>query len=101
MYGIVFDYGGVRFIEVAVVGFEANRLRLIPKGGSDTIELIRKGSEWISETGEAFAVGFIAPVWERARNGPTSDSLGIPPRQSYRSRLNTNESSSNSGHRRR
>ncbi len=62
MYGIVFDYGGARFIEVAVLGLEANSLRLILKGGSDAIELRRKGSEWISETGDAFAVGFIAPV---------------------------------------
>ncbi len=62
MYGIVFDYGSARFIEVAVFGLEANRLRLIPKGGSDAIELKRKGSEWISETGDAFAVGFIAPI---------------------------------------
>ncbi len=62
MYGIIFDYDAARFIEVAVVGLEADRLRLIPKGGSDAIELKRKGSEWISETGDAFAVAFIAPV---------------------------------------
>ncbi len=63
MYGIIFDYGGARFIEVAVLGLEANRLRLILKGGSDAIDLKRKGSEWISETGEAFSVGFIAPAF--------------------------------------
>ncbi len=62
MYGIVFDYGSARFIEVAVVGLETDRLRLIPRGGSDAINVKRQGSEWISETGEAFAVGFIAPV---------------------------------------
>ncbi len=61
MYGIVFNYGCARFIEVAVVGLDADKLRLIPKGDSDAIELNRKGSEWISETGEAFAIGFIAP----------------------------------------
>ncbi len=62
MYGIVFDYGSARFIEVAVVSLEDDRLRFIPRGGSDAIDVKRQGSEWISETGDAFAVGFIAPV---------------------------------------
>jgi hypothetical protein len=66
MYAIVLEYQTGRSIEAMVLRLTAETIRLVPRRGRDAVELRRIGGEWIDETGEAVALGFLAVIGENS-----------------------------------
>jgi hypothetical protein len=59
MYTVI-DYGNGALIEAVIVSRSAGRMRLAVAGMADALEIVRRGTKWLTDSGQELEFAFIA-----------------------------------------
>ncbi len=66
-------YSNGRMADCILLAANHNTMRIVVRGGNETVELRLSGENWVSETGEQVEIVFVAAC------SPTIPGAGLPP----------------------